>query len=73
MNDFVLVGECFNRLDADLLKVYIEEEGIDCMIQSDDGGGTMPYLSFAHGVKIYVPEKDVVKAKEIIGRHKLLD
>ncbi len=71
MDDFVVAGVYENRLDADLIKVYLEEEGIDVIIQSDDGGGTMPYLSFSNGVKVFVPQSELEKAKAIMHHHKL--
>lgn len=71
MNDFVLAGVYENRLDADIIKAYLAQEGIEAIIQSDDGGGTMPYLSFSNGVKIYVAQGDLEKAQGLMHKHQL--
>lgn len=72
MNEFVLAGTYESRLTADLIKAYLEEAGIATIIQADDGGGTMPYLSFSSGVKIFVPENNLEDAKKIMERHNQL-
>lgn len=71
MDDFVLAGEYENRLDADIIKAYLEQEGIESLIQADDGGGTMPYLAFSNGVRIFVLPKDLERAQTIMHKHRL--
>ncbi|MFI5343740.1 MAG: putative signal transducing protein [Chlamydiales bacterium] len=70
MNDFVLAGVYESRFDADLIKTYLGEAGIEAIIQADDAGGTMPYLSFSNGVKIFVPKSDLEEATIIMQQHK---
>lgn len=71
MDDFVLAGVYESRIDADLIKVYLEEANIEVIIQADDAGGTMPNLSFANGVKIFVPRSELERATEIMHHHQL--
>lgn len=67
MNDFVLAKVCETRLQADLLKAYLEMEGIDVMIQADDAGGMLPNLNPLSGVKVYVPAEDLLRARNFIN------
>lgn len=67
MSHFVLVKVCDSRLEADLFKAFLESEEIEVIIQSDDAGGILPSLSLLNGVSLFVPEKDVARAKEIIN------
>lgn len=68
MNDFVLAAVCDSRIKADFIKVYLEDAGIEAIIQADDAGGVLPQLSFSNGVKILVPEEDLEDAKKIIAQ-----
>jgi hypothetical protein len=66
MNHFVLVKSCDNRLQADLMKAYLECEGIEVIMQADDAGGTLPTLSLLNGVSLFVPENDLIRAQKIV-------
>jgi hypothetical protein len=66
MSDFVLVKICDNRLEADILKSYLEVEGIQVIIQADDAGGMLPPLNSLSGVRLFVPKDDFLRAQEII-------
>lgn len=67
MGDFVLAKVCDSHMEADLLRAYLEMEDIEVMITSDDAGGMLPTLSPLSGVKIYVPQKDLLQARAIIN------
>ena len=67
MSRFVLVKVCDSRLEADLIKAYLECEGIEAIIQADDAGGTLPTLSLLNGVSIFVSENDLSSAQKIIS------
>jgi hypothetical protein len=66
MSHFVLVKSCDSRLQADLMKAYLECEGIEVIMQADDAGGTLPTLSLLNGVSLFVPENDLIRAQEIV-------
>lgn len=68
MSGFVLVKVYDNRLEADIMKSYLESEGIVAIIQADDAGGMLPTLASSNGVFLFVPEKDLVQAQEIVKK-----
>lgn len=67
MNDFVLAKVCESRLQADILKGYLESEDIEVIIKADDAGGMLPSLASLSGVYLFVPKNDLSKAQEIIN------
>ncbi len=67
MNDFVLAKVCNSRLEADVLKGFLENEGVEVIIQADDAGGLLPQLSFLNGVSLFVPRSDLAFVKEILN------
>jgi hypothetical protein len=67
MNPFVLAKVCNSRMEADLLKAYLEMEGIEVMIKADDAGGMLPMLASLNGVSVLVPENDLKRALEIFN------
>ena len=67
MNDFVLAKVCNSRLEADVLKGFLEDEGIEVIIQADDAGGLLPQLSLLNGVSLYVPRANLAYVKEILN------
>lgn len=67
MNPFVLAKVCTSRMEADLLKAYLEMEGIEVIINADDAGGMLPTLASLNGVSVLVPENDLKRAQEIIN------
>ena len=68
MDSFVLAKVCDSRMQADLLKAYLEMEGIEVLIKADDAGGMLPSLSTLSGVSVFVPENDLERAQAIIHR-----
>ncbi len=72
MSDFVVATVCENRVEADLLKAYLESAGIEAFIQSDDAGGFLPNLSLLSGVSILVSPTDLGRAQKIIQDHSTL-
>lgn len=67
MNSFVLIKVCDSRMQADLLKAYLEIEGIEVIIKADDAGGMLPTLSMLSGISLFVHEDDLKHAQEIIS------
>lgn len=54
-------------MQADLLKAYLESEGIEAIIKADDAGGMLPTLSMLNGVSLFVHENDFKHAQQIIN------
>lgn len=69
---FLLVKKCDSRIQADLLKAYLENENIMAFVQADDAGGMLPSLSDMGGVSLYVSSEDFDKALQIITQHQQL-
>ncbi|MEI6092185.1 MAG: DUF2007 domain-containing protein [bacterium] len=56
------------RAEAELVCSLLRDEGIACIIKSDDCGGMRPNLAFATGgSQIYVDEKDYSKATQLLN------
>jgi hypothetical protein len=62
----VVVGEYENEIDAEIAKGHLEASGIPASIIKDDGGGMLPSLQNAGGVKLVVVEIHREKAKKIL-------
>ena len=55
------------RNQAELLKGFLEKEGIDATIVADDCGGHRPDLAFVRGgVGLCVSKEDEQKAKDVL-------
>ncbi|PLX18852.1 MAG: hypothetical protein C0601_03515 [Candidatus Muiribacterium halophilum] len=57
---------CSNRIEAELLKGYLESEGVKAFIEADDCGGMAPHLHVLISIKIYVAENELEKAKGLL-------
>jgi hypothetical protein len=62
----VIIKTFSNRIEADIALGLLESRGIPAMVQSDDGGGTMPYFSATNGVHLLVNEEDQSDAQKIL-------
>ena len=52
--------------EADLVRMALESNGIECLISKDDCGGMKPCLQFTTGIRVMVPETDAEAAKAIL-------
>jgi hypothetical protein len=55
-----------SRIEADIIKGKLEAEGVSVLLRADDEGGFHPGLTMINGVNIFVDEKDLKDAKEIL-------
>jgi hypothetical protein len=62
----VVVAEYENEIDAEIAKGHLEASGIPAFIIKDDGGGMLPSLQDAQGVRLVVAETQREKAKKIL-------
>ena len=63
---FVELKTVYDEMEAQILITHLKEENIDSLIDKDDVGGLHPHLQATRGVKVFVKEKDLEKAKSII-------
>jgi len=52
--------------EARLAQSRLENYGIICELRTNDAGGMLPHLRNAQGTQLYISEKDVEKAQEIL-------
>lgn len=53
--------------EANLVQAKLESHGIHCDLRTNDAGGSMPHLRIMQGIQIYISNKDVQKAQEILS------
>ncbi len=65
--DKIVTIEIFaSRGAAEIAVSKLEAHGIECWIKADDGGGVMPYLSAANGVRLQVLASDVEAVVDLL-------
>ena len=62
---FITVQTYHSRQDAELGKSFLEDRGIDAVLETDDAGGASPGLAFTQGVRLLVKAEDTRKAQEL--------
>ncbi len=65
----VIIKTFTNKFEAERAKGILEEEGIECLVSSDDVGGMGPPQQLIQGIKLLVLEEDVKRAKEILDAY----
>jgi hypothetical protein len=61
----VVVARYASEIEAEMLRMALEADGIKCFVSRDDCGGTEPYLQQATGVRVLVMGVDAERAAEI--------
>jgi len=51
---------------ARIVQSKLESCGIFCELRTNDAGGMLPHLRNVEGIQLYISEKDVEKAHEIL-------
>lgn len=62
----VCVASFVRDREADLARMALESNGIECLLSADDCGGMRPYMSFNTGIRITVKESEATRAQEIL-------
>ena len=62
---FITVQTYHSRQDAELGKSFLEDRGIDAVLETDDAGGASPGLAFTQGVRLLVKAEDAREAEEL--------
>lgn len=63
----VVIRTFATREQADLAVAQLEANGIAAWIVADDGGGFLPNLTLAQGVRVFVSESDAAAARELLN------
>ena len=67
----VVIRTFKNRLEAELAKGYLEAEGLDVSIITDDAGGMYPQLALTTGgVRLLVDDSEMLKAEALLKEKK---
>ena len=67
MADLVCIKTYQSRIEAELVKGFLESNGIKAMVSADDVGGMNPALLWATGgVRLLVKKKDIQKAIKVL-------
>ena len=56
-----------NELEAQMAKGRLEALGVTVVLTKDNVGGMRPHLDLQVGVKLYVPDAEVEKARDILA------
>ena len=55
-----------NEIEAEIAKGRLEALGVGVVLQKDNCGGMRPHLDLQAGVKLYVADQELEKAREIL-------
>lgn len=55
-----------SRINAEIVKGFLESNGIGSYIFSDDAGNMYPSADLVSGVRLFVTKKDFTTAKEML-------
>lgn len=62
----VLLIKLHDPIRAELLMSFLDAHGVDAVKSTDDAGGLEPQLTALSGVKIFVKEASLYKAKNLV-------
>ncbi len=65
--DMVAVASFADRVSAGSATSLLKNEGIAAWVRADDGGGVRPELTFTRGARVYVPQAQAARAKELLA------
>ena len=71
MADLVRIKTYQSRIEAELVKGFLESKNIKAMVSADDAGGAHPALLWATGgARLLVKKKDIQKAIKVLESFK---
>lgn len=68
MADIVQLRDYWAREEAERARGLLEEQGIRCMVSSDDAGGLQPSIGFLNGYRVMIWHGDYLAADEVLRR-----
>jgi hypothetical protein len=57
-----------SEIEAEIAKGRLEALGVPVVLEKDNCGGMRPHLDLQAGVKLFVADQDLDKAREILAR-----
>jgi hypothetical protein len=66
MSDLKILKIFSTRIEAEIAKGFLQSNGINSAIISDDAGSMYPAQDIVSGVRLLVGEKDFPNAKELL-------
>jgi hypothetical protein len=67
MTDALVPVRSFDsRIDAEMARELLQQQGIPSFLSADDAGGVDPALQLISGVKLVVREQDLKKASQTL-------
>ena len=69
--DFVSIISFDDYIEANIILGRLQNEGISCWLKDENSATITPFISNAiDGIKLMVPESQVVRAKELLALFK---
>lgn len=69
-DDPVCVHKVYDTIEAEMIRGWLEVEGIDAFLKSDNAGGALTYLTTTIGIEIMVRNEDAEHAYQLIQGRK---
>ncbi len=66
MDDRILLYETSSLPEAEILRGWLESNGIAAHLLHDDCGGVSPGLTFSRGIRLWVDKKDEQNARILL-------
>ncbi|HHV82014.1 MAG TPA: DUF2007 domain-containing protein [bacterium] len=71
MEELVLLGKTSNRMEAEVIKSYLEDNGIFVFLKSSTVPyGDGPYMGIGGPVEVWIPESSIKVAIELVEKKK---
>jgi hypothetical protein len=69
VSDLVAVKSFPTRLEAEMARVLLEEQGIPALVSADDAGGMRPWpFSYQFGAEVRVRAEDAAAARDVLAQ-----
>jgi hypothetical protein len=65
-DELVAVRTFESRIDADMAKEILEQQGIQAYVSADDAGGLDPALQLVQGARVIVRQQDLEEASRVL-------
>jgi hypothetical protein len=66
MSDWVIIKKFTTRMEAELARGMLQENGIKAVVTADDAGGMYPQLASSLGAQLRVEESDASTALQLL-------
>ena len=66
MSEWQTLETVSSRAEAEMLKSFLEDQGIQAVISGDDAGGMRPELAMTLGIKVLIHGDNLESAKKLL-------